>query len=178
MYLANFQTRRSRNTLLSKMPTKRTKSQERKKKQRYRENEDEEAKKRRLEDQRQRQQQTRELESVDQKQNRLEDMRQRQQQYLETESVEDRQARLQSDKANHVQAREAESREKLFLASTRDVQPFTVGKMNKVCQGCKALMFSGKVHKRKLGSKGKAEYAMFSMCCRYGNMKTPTKRRH
>ena len=83
------------------MPTKRTKSQERDRKRRHRLNEDDEAKTRRLEDDKIRHNQARELESVEEKEARLVDKRSRQQ-----------------------QAREIRKEEVLFLAKTKDVEPF------------------------------------------------------
>ena len=125
----------------------------------------------RMEADKNRHKQARELESVDQKEDRLEDQRIRQHQAREVETEEMKETRLQAERVRQQQYQQ--SREKLFLASTRDVQPFTVGKMNKVCQGCRALMFSGDTHKGKLGKEGEAGSAMFSMCCRYGNIKPP-----
>ena len=34
-------------------------------------------------------------------------------------------------------------------------------------------MFSGEVHKGKVGKEGEARSAMFSMCCKYGMVKVP-----
>ena len=154
------------------MPTKRTKSQERDRKRRRRLNEDDEAKTRRLEADKIRHKQAREVESVDQFQYRLEADKIRHKQAREVESVDQFQYRLEADKIRHKQAREIR-KEVLFLAKTKDVEPFSVGKMNNVCRGCGGLMFSGETHKGKLGKDGEAGTAMFSMCCKYGMVKAP-----
>ena len=181
------------------MPSKRSKSKEREKKKKSRNNETELEKQRRLEDQRIRQNVLRYKEDEGSKQRRLEDKRIRQkvlryeedegskQKRLEDQRIrqnvfrykEDdgsKQRRLELDRLKHQQAwKESKNEDKtLFIAaSVEEVEPFSVGLMNNLCNGCGALMFAGETHKGKLGKNGEKGTAVFSMCCRYGKIVVP-----
>ena len=87
------------------------------------------------------------------------------------ESAEAKQARL--DQSNESRAGKRKNcHENMFkLGECENIEPFSVGKMNKVCKECGAYMFAGETHKGSLGETSEPGTATFSLCCSYGKVK-------
>ena len=130
----------------------------------------------------------------DAKKARLDNVKVSMNEHRNSESADARQARLDQDKKSKTENRNSESadarqarldQKKVYMACKRNnycenmfklgeyenIQPFSVGKMNKICVACGAYMFAGETHKGSLGETSEPGTATFSLCCSYGKVK-------